>query len=592
MAYTAYPYQILAANKGFYQNEQVNGVFYLNRSYRWKRDGSYISGVAGPTYLTKPSDVGSSLICEETVWRPVEPNNGNDYQAPSNLTVIESSPVSVVSGGPALTGALYPENIAYVGTFGIPDASTVPSPPALATFDYGVYSAGIGAVGATKTLMLTGHNYASRMGHITIPADGQLVNGYSVPAASLNRTVSSLLSPSNYIALSFEGHLDATGATSDGIGNGAGTTGSPNRGLHRVGSTSKVLMTGLHTYSYSPVGYIWRRPMDFSVTGQVEGPVVPVQTGVMENARAVAGYMCNVAPENQSALGGDILIGVCGLSVVSATSDGPSMMSLNSSTFDAAFAKRIDGTVQAGSTTTIVQLDASASSTINAYVGWFIHIPDFTYQAQRITAYNSTTKRATVAGWDLVNGAVTIPPTGATYKLMPPLEGKALCVYGLDGLAVLRGEELSPVWSYNNGVNGMCQPSGSKTVLCFGGAGQGMWTYNGNGELTGPNGYQGSYTYDGPKIYDPEVQGIRGPHQYPLTLRVWAYYTDDLAQVVSGSKTYSEIKPYGVWAMSAPYVEQIRGVAYDDATKRLYLIQSNEQAGISQGAVHVYQITV
>jgi hypothetical protein len=592
MSYTAYPYQILRVAKGFYQNEQVNGVFYLTRSYRWKRNGSYISGITGGTYLTKPTDVGSYLTCEETVWRPVEPSNGLTYQAPSNITVTESPAVNIIAGGVAVAGALYPENITYVGTFGLPDASNVPSPPGYATFAFGLFAAGIGSVGATKTLMLVGHNYECRMGHVTIPSDGQLVNGYSVPVGSLNRTVSSLISPSNYIADAFEGHLNPTGATSDGIGNGAGTTGSPNRGLHRVGSTSKVIMTGVHTYTYNPLGYIWRRPMDFSVTGQIEGPVVPMQTGVIENGRAFAGYICNVAPENQAALGGDILISLCGLSVVSTSSDGPAMMSLNSSTFDAAFAKRIDGTVQATSTTTIVQLDSSASSTPNAYVGWFIHIPDFTYSARKIVAYDSTSKRATVTEWDLVNSSVTIPPTGAVYKLMPPLEGKALCKYDVDDLATLRGEEVAPIWVYSNTPAGIIQPSGSKTVLLIGHASEGMWTYNGNGELTGGDGYKGSYTYNGQKIYDPDVQG-RGPHDYPYNLRVWAYSTDDLALVVSGAKTYQEVKPYGVWSMSVPYNEDITSLTYDDSTKRLYLIQNNvDVGGAGQGIVNVYQITV
>jgi hypothetical protein len=592
MAYNAYPYQILLAQKGNYVNERINGVFYLNRSYRWKKDGSYITAAIGPSYLVSPSDVGSAITCEEAVWRTVEPNNGYAPQSPSNITYTESPPVNVIAGGSPLSGVLYPQNITYVGTFGIPPASNVSSPPGLATFQFGLYAAGLGAVGATKTLMLVGHQYECRMGHITIPSDGQLVDGFTVPIASLNRTVSSLINPTNYIAAAFEGHLDATGPASDGNGSGSNTTGSPNRGLQRVGTTNKVLMTGLHTYSNSPHGFIWRRPMDFSVTGEIEGPVAPVQIGVMENSRAVAGYMCSVAPENQAALGGDILIGVNGLSIVGATSDGPPLMSLDSSTFDAAFAKRVNGTVQAGSTTVTVKLDSSASAVPNYYVGWYIHIPDFSDVASKIQSYNEITKTVTVTGWTLVNNSVTVPPTGATYKLIPQLNGKALCIYGIDGLAVLRFDELSPIWAYNNNAVGVFQPSGSKAVLWVGISGQGSWTYNGNGELTGGDGYQGSPTYNGPKIWDPESLS-RGPHQYPETVRVWAYSVDDLALVVSGSKTYSEIKPYAIWAMNIPYGQRIRSAVYDDATKRLYIIQSNETTGgAGDGIVHVYQVTV
>ncbi len=592
MAYSAYPYQILIAQKGDFQGQLVSGVFYLNRSFRWKRNGSYITGGIGPSYLVRPTDVGSTITCEETVWRTVEPNNGVTFQSPSNTTVVESPPVAIISGGAAVAGALYQENITYVGTFGLPPASNVPSPPINSTFTYGLYSAGLGQVGATKTLMLTGHRYSQRMGHVTIPSDAQLVDGFTVPASSLNRTVSSLINPTNYIADTFEGHLAETGPTSDGIGKGIGTTGSPNRGLYRVGSSTKVLMSATHTYSNAPNGYLWRRPMDFTVTGQVEGPVMPMQTGVMENPRAIDGYMCSIAPENQAALSGDILIGITGLSVVGASSDGPSMMSLNSSIFDATFAKRIDGIVQSGSTTTVVQLDSTASSTPNAYVGWYIHIPDFTYAAMKITAYDATTRRASATGWQIVNSSVTIPPTGSTYKLIPPLEGKALCVYGVDQFATLRGDEVSPIWAYNNLAVGMFQPSSSKAVMCVGNAGGGMWTYNGNGELTAGGGYQGSYTYNGFKIYDP-ANVSRGPHQYPDFVRWWAYSVDDLAQVVSGTKTFSQVKPYGVWSMALPYGGTLRNAVYDDSTKRLYLIQSNETyGGAGEGIVHVYQVTV
>jgi hypothetical protein len=575
MPYTAYPYQILTVAKGLYNNEQFTGGFYLNRSYVWKRNG-VLTDVVGSSYLTRPSDVGSSITCQETVWRTAEPNDGFTYQAPSNTTVIETPAVSVVAGGTAISGALYPENITYVGTFAAPTASDG---------EFGLYAAGIGQSGATKTIMYVGNRTVPQRGRqITIPSDGQLVDAFSVPAASLNRTLSSVINTTGATEL-LEGQLAETGATSNGIGGGSGTTGSPNRGLFRVGATSKVIMSALNTYSYNDIGYVWRRPLDFSITGQVEGPVQLVQTGVTTNARQFAGYMCSVAPENQAALGGDILIGVCGLSVVSTTSDGPSVMSLNSSTFDAAFAKRLDGTVQATSTVTEIQLDSSASATAGAYIGWKLWIPEFSAQsALYITAY-SASKRATVSGW----GAV--PTTGGVYKLIPPLESKALCAFGLDGLAVLRGEELSPIWAYNNVAVGMCQPSGSKSVVCFGVSGQGIWVYNANGEITGPDGYQGSYIYNGPKIYDSDMQ-TRGPHQFPNSIRVWGYNTDDLALVASGSVAYNQVKPYAVWNMTMPYSQNIRNAVYDDATKRLYIIQSNETTpNAGAGVIHVYQIT-
>lgn len=172
------------------------------------------------------------------------------------------------------------------------------------------------------------------------------------------------------------------------------------------------------------------------------------------------------------------------------------------------------------------------------------------------------------------------------------MESKALCAFGLDGLAVLRVEELSPVWAYNDGVVGMGQPSGSRSVICFGTAGQGIWVYNGNGEITGPDGYKGSYIYNGPKIYDSDFQ-FRGPHQFPSSIRVWGYNTDDLALVASGSISYNQVKPYAVWNMNIPYNQNIRNVVYDDVTKRLYIVQTGDTTSdAGDGVIHVYQITV
>jgi hypothetical protein len=45
--------------------------------------------------------------------------------------------------------------------------------------------------------------------------------------------------------------------------------------------------------------------------------------------------------------------------------------------------------------------------------------------------------------------------------------------------------------------------------------------------------------------------------------------------------------------MALPYGGTLRNAVYDDSTKRLYLIQSNETyGGAGEGIVHVYQVTV
>ena len=120
-----------------------------------------------------------------------------------------------------------------------------------------------------------------------------------------------------------------------------------------------------------------------------------------------------------------------------------------------------------------------------------------------------------------------------------------------------------------------------------------MFTYNGNGELCGPVGFQGDSVYNGPKIYDPVIGGVRGPHIFPFTGKIWAFNADELVKVKNGVKRFNEVGPYSAWSITYPYnPNSISSITYDDDTGRLYIAQSNENGGGNVGVIHVYQLTI
>jgi hypothetical protein len=720
MAYTAIPGTYLVAVKGYYENQTLTGAFYINRFYKWRRDGVDIPGADGPSYGVTTDDIGSTITCVETVWHTVEPNNGN-FDANWTITnplITETPGVVIIEGQGSAAGLLGPQNISYVGSFRLSGAGTG---VAQSTWNFGldwpaVFNDGTGV----KKLNLTasrvgGHNG----GTVTIPPDAQLKSAFTNAPGDLNPTTVTV-QPNVPIYIRHDGNYYNDGLAprpgygqapvplrenlyADGPEQWNTTTGSPGRSLYQIPGTQSCIVNATTTYGHNPAGLYYRRPTDMTVTDPdaMEGPFVPIQTGVQENARMHCGYILSVpsTPVNgvnyQTALDADVLTGVCSLSVVAATSDGPSMFGFKTSDITPTLAKAARGNIVSATTTTF-QLDSSASSVNDFYKGFWFYIPQFMSGnpyfpnggANRITAYNGATKTATVdtfgvsspitftsktnpvrvntetpfgcpffngvrvtitnvAGMTQLNGntyymkeasvnpvtgivgqvpsnrqydlytdaAMTVPVDGTGfgtyvsggeidgissvghyYKIFPVLEGTMLAGYQPGDMSIngyARFEELATVWADGSTARSMIWPAGSKSVIAIGSGNAGMFTYNGNGEIVGPTTFQGDATYNGPKIYDPMTDSIRGPHIFPRVGKMWAFNADDLVAVKNGQKTYRQVGPYSAWSFTYPYSDtDISGVTYDDDTKRLYISQNNQTGGGSVGVVHVYQITV
>lgn len=111
-------------------------------------------------------------------------------------------------------------------------------------------------------------------------------------------------------------------------------------GAYVVGS--ELIMTAYQWYGETRDGPThWLRSKNLSVTGSPGGPKTCVISNYVDDdigwsdpgspwtTRPVGGHICKVPTEWQAALGGELLCGVAGMSVVGSTSNGPAIFSFN-----------------------------------------------------------------------------------------------------------------------------------------------------------------------------------------------------------------------------------------------------------------------
>jgi len=109
-------------------------------------------------------------------------------------------------------------------------------------------------------------------------------------------------------------------------------------------------------------------------------------------------------------------------------------------------------------------------------------------------------------------------------------------------------------------IKGVVFPTGTRSVLFFGRQGIGAYCYG-----------------DGGPCGDPSDQ-YKGPHAYPYVYQIWAYDANDLLAVKQGSKSRSQIQPYGLWNFSLPTESRqssrlVGGAAYDAKNQLIYISQ-------------------
>jgi len=555
----------------------------VQRQFRWYRDGVLIPNLRSDVYTRQNADAGKTIQVAEL---------GGFIPANTSPTaiVVPAVTTSALSAGVAIPGGttdadlVGADDFVYVGSFQIP--STYPNATGYYTESWcrgvSVIPAAY-ASGGQKTLLTVGKT-AGTFAQVLIPADGALRTPDTVPLWSNLPTATAVLPAQGGGQPGMSG-IGVNLAITDGLDNANGT--KTGRAQHIPGTT-KFLFTVYSEYSNQGVSLTYRANLDFS--GTPEGPVIVMDPVKSNNSRGFAGGGCKIPAALQAALGGDLIVSNQLSSIVSNTSDGPALLAFNSSGFDAAYAKSEAGTARAGTSTTIQLASGATGTTSNYYDGFWIKVSGNAL-AYRVASYNPATKTIT-ADFGTDSAWASTPNSSSTYRLYPPLAGNSLAYYGVDEFAPTVGSVANPFYTNANVIHGAVLPSGTRSALCMGAGAQGPFLYGINGR---PDNGQAM------RIYDPNNPSGTGQHQSASTedsgFKVWAYDTDDLLDVISGSVDPNEVRPYGVFKFLAPYGDLLMPVggsansfAYDQETARLYIIQSAPNS--SQTMVcHVYTIT-
>lgn len=534
----------------------------VQKRHQWVKNGVDIPGAIGLSYT--PSTAGNYQVRETSFFVD---NNLVELERSVNLT----APISVTgTRDPAL---VYWDNLEYLGCF------TTPSYNGGNNDDFS-YSGPIAfnpdGNGGQGSLFIRGHLYRNLVGEISIPPQNTWATNSSAAIPS-----GTVLSGQTYDPL--EGQLSASGITSGG-------------GVYIGGLqvyNGKLLVTAHGDYSVgNPAAWFWQRPLNLSTVGQVQGPYsvsdrLTSDTYPRNNTRCFAGYMATVPTELQSKLGGPIIAGLSAQSIVSNTSDGPAISSFNPLDFSLNNARR--GTVTVASQTSLT-LDGAASNVPNFYLNWAVictHAPNASRTSTgRITAYDATNKVATITGW----GAA--PLAGDTWIVIPPVPAKAMSMYGTgqlqDGTTTtyngipFNGYQGIFNWTARR-MGGTVVPSGTRSVLVFGKAGNGPYLYTVSNRTK-----QGYKYFSGYGGFD-----TGGEKAYPYYNRCWAYDANELEQARLGNILPWNVKPYAVMNFTFPFAgsqtfSEISGVTTDPATGRIFL----STGGLPYGntAIHVYRV--
>lgn len=543
---------ILEVSPAVWNPANTLGDYPIQRRFQWYKDGVAIPGATGAAHTAETA--GSYTVSETAFFLY---NNAGGFGEGASTTST-SAPITIT--GTVSAGLVYQQHLSWIGSFRPPDRY-IPGDDSQ-DFSYGLGSLAFNPAGngGAGSLFGTGHYNNEKIGEFSIPTPSTT----TPPFATLLNTAN-LIDPS-------EGQI--------GI---SGITGGTNVGLAVFGS--RLLISCHGTYTYSNASFIWDRPLDLTVTGQVRGPFYVTDQAYNDNGRCYAGHMVNVPADMQSKVGSLMLCGVAAQSIVSATTDGPAYSAFNPSNFSTS-PSSLRGTLASVTTNSFVV--TGGSSTDGAYVGWVLGVNDNIQFGIVITGYVGATKRATISGW--TSGQ---PANGVSYVLCPRISADALVMYADAQLQTSSPYGNYPgIWSWTASPSGHAAfPNGTRSILMIGSGGNGMMQY---AIGSGGDYNNGEVSAEGYRCYDP-TDGSRGEHQYPYKTRVWAYDANELEQVRLGNLTPNSIKPYAVWNFDLPNIAgsgqiSCRGVAYDPANRRLF-VAATTNYGFGQRIIHVYQVT-
>lgn len=191
-------------------------------------------------------------------------------------------------------------------------------------------------------------------------------------------------------------------------------------------------------------------------------------------------------------------------------------------------------------------------------------------------------------------GRTSLGPSATVFDpadlgVVAPAPASMLVGYPITQPTLGECESSNKQWNCAARMGGAVFPAGTRSVLFFGRQGLGNYCY-GNGGTTAPaSGHgEGGVGF----CYDP-TDSSKGTHAYPYAHQVWAYDALDLLAVRNGTKQPWQVVPYATWNFDLPLQtgsRVIRSVAYDPASKRIYVVAAFGDG--EKPLVHVFKVNV
>ena len=554
---------VLVVNVAEWINQYPYAEYPVQRAHQWIKDGVDIPGAIGLSFT--PSTSGNYSV-RETAW--FLNTTGNVF---SNGPSSTSTSISYSVTGTKDPELVFSTDLTYIGAFQTQD------PPGavndFGTFAFGGYGIAFDSAGNSGqgSLFMVGciSNGLIQVGEMAIPAQGTwATNNTQTPPQATYLSGTTLKDPT-------EG-LSATTAGNFGSLNGLAV------------DSLNLYFTFNTDYNSASNSWVWSRPKNLLTTGQVKGPFSITDATVWDFSRAYSGYIAPVPEALQTKLGGPFILGAISQSIVTATSDGPTMASFNPSSLTTLNSYILKGTITTV-TATSVYLDGG-SSVDDFYNGMWVSLPD-PWFAAKIIDYVGATKTAYVTNF-VRDHVVSTPTAGLSYSIVPHLDAKALGLwqtYEFQNWGVgYTGKFMPTIYDTIYDYPYTAIPRGTRSVLVFASGGNGLYTYA-IGSGTDPS--NGETSGNGSKAYDP-VSNSRGEHSYPYYTRCIAFDANDLEQVRLGNILPKNVKPYAVWNFVPPFkggsLNKPLGVAYDSSTKRLFISYQGMPAG--KPIIHVYSV--
>jgi hypothetical protein len=589
----------------------TNGRYSMQRRHQWQKDGVDIPDAIGLVHT--PETPGSYRV-KETAYFLRKGGAGENWYMPQPSSVTYSDPYTVV--GARDPNLVYQDDLNYLGAFYAPEGNFNTQ----YGFSYGGNALGFNPAGngGAGSLILGTHQaaHSNYFGEISIPPQNTWAktDTDAIPSATL------LSGGGSNLTDLLEGQWGDYGGEGSGLWTGVY---SAVKGALIVGD--KLVLTAFVSYGANPACVFWRRPLNFTTTGQVEGPFIVADTlsdgGIYSYPRLYSGSMIPVPADMQTKIGSTYLCGMFGDSGADYTSEGPAFAQFFPERFDGKAAVR--GFFGAGSAANTAVLDANANGANGAYVGWYLvqtrlsgdpALTSTPQYAKKITGWTAATKTATFTDPWLTTDGYSLPAAGLRYVLIPPVEAKALSMYPGERWSMNRvkqgwlttgsnprpdnvvGMSIGPdstnpqIWSWmTRRQGGYVFPNGTRSVLSIQLGGNGYYGYGIVNQSWGAS--EGI-----PWYWAGGADQARGEGQYPYTTRVYAYDANELEQVRLGNKKAYEALPYAVFTIKPPFRNggeyensKPQSATYDPATRRIYLTYIAGQFG--RPVVHVYEVT-